>query len=429
MNRPPAAHPPSYYAATANDATRHARLAGDVRADVCVIGGGFTGVSSALCLAERGYRVVLLEAERIGWGASGRNGGQAGSGQRRGQTELERIVGRDRARAMWDLAEAAKAEVKDRIARHAIACDWKPGIMNVAHKRRYTAELHEEADWLARQYDCTYLQPLSPTEVAERLGARGYHGGVLDSDAGHLHPLNFALGLARAAVEAGAVLHEESAVIAIRREGGRHVVATAGGTVSADNVVVACNGYLGDLMPPLAGRIMPINNFIATTAPLDEAAARALIRDDVAVADTRFVVYYYRLTADRRMLFGGGETYRRTFPDDIAGLVRRHLTQVFPQLTDAPLSHAWGGTLAVTARRMPVFGRTPDGLYYALGYSGHGVALSTLAGRLIAEAVAGAAERFDVMADFPQPRFPGGTLLRWPLMASAMLWYSLRDRV
>lgn len=428
MGQPNSDHAPSWYAATTNDDTRYPALAGDCEADVCVIGGGYTGLSAALHLAEAGFSVRLLESRRIGWGASGRNGGQLGSGQRKDQEDLEALVGPEHARALWNLAEAAKAAVRDRVIRHGIDCDLRPGVMTVAHKPAMTADLHNYADHLAKAYGYQQCETLGADEVQARLGSTRYHGGIVDMGAGHLHPLNYALGLARAAVAAGAVLHEGTPASGVSG-GARPQVSTAAGNVRCRFVVVACNGYLERIVPRLMGAIMPINNFIAATVPLGEEGARALIRDDVAVTDTKFVVNYFRLSADRRLLFGGGETYSRRFPADIRAFVRRHMLNVFPQLADTPLDYGWGGTLAVTMNRMPSFGRIDGNLFYAQGFSGHGVALTTLAGALIAEAAAGTMDRFDVLASVPQPRFPGGALLRWPALVAGMLWYSLRDRL
>jgi gamma-glutamylputrescine oxidase len=424
----PAAHPDSYYAATAKGLKARPLLAGEVACDVCVIGGGFTGLSAALHLAERNYQVVLLEGQRIGWGASGRNGGQLGSGQRKEPAALVKLVGESDARLLWELAEEAKATVKARIDRHAIDCDLKPGLMSVACKPGDVGDLETYADFVARHYGYSHLQLLNRGEVAERLGSAIYHGGLLDSDAGHLHPLNYALGLARAAEAAGAGLFEGSPTLTIEAAE-RPLVRTPGGSVRARYLVLACNGYLGGLEPRIAGKIMPINNFMLASEPLGEADARALIRDDVAVADTKFVVDYYRLSADRRLLFGGGETYRRRFPADIKGFVRKYMLRVFPQLAETRIDYAWGGALAITLNRLPAFGRLAPSTFYAQGYSGHGVALTSLAGKLIAEAVVGTAERFDVFARIPTPSFPGGTLLRWPGLVAGMLYYSLRDRL
>ncbi len=423
-------HVESYYAATANDRRERPALSGEARADVCVIGGGFTGLSAALHLAERGYDVALLEAERLAWGASGRNGGQMNSGQRVGQQALEALVGLEQARQLWDLAEEAKATVRERIERHAIDCDLKPGNLLCAYKPDEAEGLARSADHLREVYGYDQDRAVSKEEMAEMLGTTRYHGGRLDLGAGHLHPLNYALGLARAAEAAGATLYEASRATRIETgTGGKTVVRTAGGQVAADYLVLGCNGYLEKLEPRIAGRIMPINNYVLATAPLGEEGARALIRDDVCVTDTKFVVDYYRLSADKRLLFGGGETYSRRFPADMKGFVRRYMLRVYPQLAETPIDYAWGGTLAITMNRLPAFGRLAPNTFYAQGYSGQGVALTSLAGKLIAEAVAGTAERFDVMARLPQRDFPGGTLLRWPGLVAGMLYYSLRDKL
>ena len=425
-------HTNSYYAATANDARDRPALSGETRADVCVVGGGFTGLSAALHLAERGYEVVLLEAERLGWGASGRNGGQLNSGQRVGQTALEALVGLEAARRLWDLAEEAKATVRQRVARHAIQCDLKAGNLLCAYKPGEAEGLARLADRLREVYGYDQDRAVSKAEMSEMLGTTRYHGGRLDMGAGHLHPLNYALGLARAAEDAGARLYEASRATRIESASGasaKTLVRTAAGRVTADYLVLGCNGYLERLEPRIAGRIMPINNYVLATAPLGEEGARALIRDDVCVTDTKFVVDYYRLSADKRLLFGGGETYSRRFPADMKGLVRRYMLRVYPQLAETPIDYAWGGTLAITMNRLPAFGRLEPNTFYAQGYSGQGVALTSLAGKLIAEAVAGTAERFDVMARLPQRDFPGGTLLRWPGLVAGMLYYSLRDKL
>jgi gamma-glutamylputrescine oxidase len=425
-------HTESYYAATAIGLRDYPRLTGELDCDVCVVGGGFTGLSTALHLAERGYEVILLEAERIGWGASGRNGGQLNSGQRKDQNALERKLGREAARRLWDLAEDAKASVRERIARHRIDCDLKAGVLTVAYKAGEERALAAYAEKLRRDYGYPLVRPVSGPEVAEMLGTGRYHGGALDSGAGHLHPLNYALGLARAAEAAGARLFEAARVAAIdpgNLVGRPTRLSTAQGAARARAVVLACNGYLNRLEPRIAGKIMPINNFVLATEPLGEDGARALIRDDVAVCDTKFVVDYFRLSADKRLLFGGGETYSRRFPADLKGFVRTYMLRVYPQLAETRIDYAWGGTLAITPDRLPSFGRLDPDIYYAQGYSGQGVALTTLAGKLIAEALAGTAERFDVFARLPQPDFPGGTLLRRPGLVAGMLYYSLRDKL
>ncbi|MFN4159985.1 MAG: NAD(P)/FAD-dependent oxidoreductase [Gemmobacter sp.] len=418
-------YPPSWYAATAEALAPLPPLRGEVTADVCIIGAGYTGLSAALHLAERGLRVVVLEAQRVGFGASGRNGGQVGSGQRLDQDALEAMAGREDARRLWDLAEEAKALVFD-LASTMPCVDYRAGV---AHACRTDAEVradHAMAEKLARDYGYAQIEPLDRAGIRALIGSQAFVGGGIDWGAGHLHPLNFALGLARAAMAAGAVVHERSEVHGID-QGARPVVRTDAGRVRCDHVILAANGYLAGLAPAVEARVMPINNFIVATEPLGERAHEVLSKP-VAVADSRFVVNYWRLTADNRLLFGGGESYGYRFPD-IAATVRKPMLGIYPQLRDVALTHAWGGTLAITMNRMPCFLRVAPNILSASGYSGHGVALATMAGKVLAEAVAGQAGRFDLMAGLPQPRFPGGVGLRWPLLVLAMTWYSLRDRI
>lgn len=423
-NDRPGEYPASWYAATAAPLPPFPPLRGESRADVCVIGGGYTGLSAALHLAEAGLDVVLLEANRVGWGASGRNGGQVGSGQRQDQDWLERRFGRATARALWDLGEDAKALVRELIARHAIACDLAPGIVYAAHRPAYAPEYQAYAEKLARDYGYPEAEPLDRAAIAALVATDAYHGGYLDRGAAHLHPLNYALGLARAAAAAGVRIHEASRVETLAP-----APRTATGSVRAGFVVLATNGYLGELAPAVTARVMPINNFIVATEPLGPDRAAALIRDNLAVADSRFVVNYFRLTPDHRLLFGGGESYGWRFPRDIEAVVRPRMEAIFPQLRGVPVTHAWGGTLAITVNRMPSFQRLAPNVISAAGFSGHGVALATIAGRAMAEAVRGTADRFDLMARLPQPRFPGGAALRHPLLVLAMSWYALRDRL
>lgn len=425
-NDRPGEYPPSWYAATATPVAPFPKLQGEVRADVCIVGGGYTGLSAALHLAERGYDVVLLEAHRAGFGASGRNGGQVGSGQRLDQDDLERMVGLGDARRLWDMAEDAKALVRDRIARHAMPLRFHPGIAHACRNDREVAHAHAYAEKLRRDYGYDQLEPLDRTGIEALIGSRTFAGGEIDRGAGHVHPLNYALGLAQAAAAAGARLHENSLVTRVEH-GAKPVVMTAEGRVQASHVILAANGYLGDLEPKVAARVMPINNFIVATEPLGDRA-REILSEPVAVADTRFVVNYWRLSEDNRLLFGGGESYGYRFPD-IVKTVRKPMLQIYPQLADARIDYAWGGTLAITVNRMPCFVRVAPNVLSASGYSGHGVAMATLAGKVLAETVAGQAERFDLMAGIPQPRFPGGAALRWPLLVLAMLWYSTRDRL
>ena len=419
---------PTWYEASARTNPSWPALVGNTRADVCVIGGGYTGLSCALHLAERGLRTVLLEARRIGNGASGRNGGQLGSGHRRDQMTLERELGAEPAQLLWSLAEEAKALLRALIARHDIACDLKPGIAIAAHRPRHARALAREADHLRARYGYDELDVLDSTALRAEVASEDFWGGLMDRGAGHLHPLDYARGLARAAADAGVDIREGTPVTGLA-PGAPCTVEAGPHTVTADAVVLACNGYLDALDPGFGTRVMPINNFILATAPLGEARARALIPNDVAVVDTRFVVNYFRLSRDGRLLFGGGETASSRLPADPGPLVRRCMLRIFPQLADVGVDHVWSGTLAITRSRMPSIGRLEGGLYYGQGYSGHGVALATLGGALIAEAISGTLERFDVFARLPQPPFPGGKLLRWPTLALALAYGALRDRL
>ncbi len=421
-------YPRSYYAATAPVSEPFPAAAGDLGCDVCVVGGGFTGLSAALHLARRGYDVVLLEAQRIGFGASGRNGGQVGTGQRRDQDELEALVGREQARRLWDLALESVQLVRELIETHDIGCTFARGVIHADHKARFVPHSHAYAEKLRNEYDYDLIRPLDREEMRHLVGSPAYHGGTLDMGSGHIHPLRFALGLARAAQAAGVRLHENSRVRDIAAASPARIV-TDRARVTADHVVIGCNGYLGRLEKHVAARVMPINNYILATEPLDNDTATALIRDNHAVADSKFVINYFRLSEDRRMLFGGGESYGYRFARDIESVVRRPMAQIFPQLGDVRVDYAWGGTLGITMNRMPCFARLRGNILNASGYSGHGVALATLGGKLAAEAISGQAERFDVMASVPTHRFPGGALMRWPLLVLAMAWYSLRDRL
>ena len=426
-NDKPGQYPASWYAATANPSPERPPLRGEIRADVCVVGAGYTGLSTALHLAEAGLSVVVVEAHRAGFGASGRNGGQLGSGQRAEQTDLETMVGRDDAAKLWKLAEDAKDLVKDLIAKHNIDCDLKPGVAHCGFNAREMEEFHSYAAHLEHTYGYDQIDILDKDAFAAMCPSPAYDGGTLDWGAGHLHPLNYALGLAAAAEAAGAVICEGTHVHHID-DGPESVVRTDKGRVRANHVVLACNGYLGGLNRKVAARVMPINNFIAATEPLGAEADRVLAQD-VAVADSKFVVNYFRLSRDKRLLFGGGETYGYRFPNDIAALVRKPMTQIFPHLKDVKIEYAWGGTLAITMKRLPYLARVAPNMLSASGYSGHGVGTATHAGYLMARAIQGQAEGFETMARIPSTPFPGGPGFRSPLLVLAMSWYALRDRL
>ncbi len=419
-------YPASYYAATRTELAPFPALKGEVRADVCIVGGGYTGLSAALHLAQKGLDVVLLEAHRVGFGASGRNGGQVGSGQRQDQVWLEKTMGRAAAHQMWTLAEDAKALVRDLIRDHAMPVTFHPGVAHACWSEAEVRDTHAYADKLRRDYGYDQLEPLDRAGIRRLIGSPVYKGGEVDRGAGHVHPLNYAIGLATAAAAAGARLHEGSEVHHIQH-GAKPVVQTGQGRVICDQVILAGNGYLGGLNREVAAKVMPINNFILATEPLGDRAA-GVLAEPVAVADTKFVVNYWRLSEDNRLLFGGGESYGYRFPD-IVKTVSKPMLEVYPQLKGTRIDYAWGGTLAITLNRMPCFARPAPNVLSASGYSGHGVAMATLAGKLMAEAVAGNAGGFDLMASLPQPRFPGGVALRWPLLVLAMTWYAMRDRL
>jgi len=427
-NDTPGEFPKSWYAASASAPDRFEQAVGDINCDVCVIGAGFTGLSAALHLAEGGFDVVLLDAHRVGFGASGRNGGQVGTGQRVEQDALEGMVGRERARALWDLALESVSLVRDLATRHAADARFVPGVIHADHRARFVPDSHAYAEKLRDAYDYDLIRPVGRDEMRHLVGSPAYHGGTLDMGAGHIHPLRFAFGLARAAADAGVRIMEMSRVTSVS-QGDPVRVTTDKATIRAAHVVWACNGYLGKAEQQVAQRVMPINNYIVATEPLEESFARDLIRENHAVADSKFVINYFRLSEDNRMLFGGGESYGYRFPRDITALVKKPMLQIYPQLRNTRIDYSWGGTLGITMNRMPHFARLSGNILSASGYSGHGVAMATLGGKLVAEALAGQAGRFDLMADVPTPRFPGGAALRWPLLVSAMLWFSLRDRL
>ncbi len=427
-NDEPGQYPASYWASVATPLAPFPPLKGDVAADICVVGAGFTGLSAALNLAEAGYKVVVIEAQRVGFGASGRNGGQVGSGQRVEQDDLEKMIGEDKARAQWEIAEASKDCVRGLIAKHGIDCDWRDGIIHAELKPKNLHHSFDYAEFLQTRYGYDAISALDRDAIRQHIGTKAYCGGTLDTGAGHLNPQKYVLGLARAAQKAGVEIYEGSKAQGYST-GPRPVVKTESGSVSADFLVLAGNGYMGGLSKRVARRVMPINNFIVATEPLGEDMAKSLIRDDVAVADSKFVVNYFKRSADHRMVFGGGESYGYRFPADIAAKAQKPMLEIFPQLAGAKIDYAWGGTLAITMNRMPNFARLAPNILSASGYSGHGVAMASLAGEILAETIRGTAERFDLMGATTPPRFPGGPALRSPLLVLAMSWYALRDRL
>jgi len=410
----------NWYAATAGEAPERPPLTGDMSVDVCIVGAGFTGLGAAMALAGRAS-VVVLEAGRVGCAASGRNGGQVHTGQRRDQAWLEKAVGRDDAMALWRLAEDARAHFQT--LTDSIACDWRPGMIHARHKPNGEAEDTAYAALMAERYGYDQLALIGEADLAAELGTDVYHGGLVDRGGGHVHPLKLAQGMAR-----GLTIHENTRAETWRREGGKIVVETATGRVICDQLILSGDGLLNAMAGKARARVMPINNFIAVTAPLDDAA-ETIIRSNAAVSDSRFVVNYFRKTPDGRLLFGGGENYRPGFPSDIAGMVRKNLAKVYPQLADIPITHAWGGTLGITMSRMPFVGEVVPGVRAASGYSGQGVMLAPYVGKLLADAALGDTAGVELLSRVPTPPFPGGRLLRWPLTVAGLTWYALRDRL
>lgn len=416
----------SYYVATANPFAPAERLEGEVNADVVVIGGGYTGLHAALKAAERGLSVVLLEAGRIGWGASGRNGGQLIPGWRKGATDLVKIYGERHARVLFDLSLRAREDVLATISQNGIKCDLaQNGHLLAAAKPGDLVWMREEVETLKRVMEYDRARVLGADEAAEKLASPLFHGALFDGGGGHFHPLNYALGLADVARARGVQLFENSRAVSVDASAGV-VARTDGGVVRARYGVLACDALLEGLEPRIAGRIMPVANYLIATAPLTDPAA--LIADNLAVSDTRFVVNYFRLSADGRLIFGGGERYTPNPPSDIAAFVRPFMLKVFPQLVDTPVEYAWGGLVSISMTRMPHIGRFGD-LFFAHGYSGQGTLLPAIAATSIAEAIEGNTDLFDVLAGLAPPEFPGGAALRAPLHVLGMLWYALRDRL
>ncbi|AIV82069.1 NAD(P)/FAD-dependent oxidoreductase [Burkholderia pseudomallei] len=424
INQP---HATSYYAATVNDTTRHPPLEGTIDADVCVIGAGLTGISAALNLAERGHSVAVLEASKVGWAASGRNGGQLIGGFACGIDAFEPYLNADEIRLVWDMGLETLAIAKERIAKHAIDCAFVPGYLSAANKPRDVDALRRSRDEAARRFGYTRLRYVERDALAQYVQSSRYLGGLFDPDSGHLHPLNYTLGLARAAVASGARIHEDSAVTRIASEAGGHVVSTARGAVRARFVVLACNAFLGALAPALSRKIMPVGTYVIATEPLGEARARALMPAQAAICDSRFALDYFRPTPDARLLWGGKVSYSTLEPRKLADAMRRDMLKTFPQLADVTIEHAWGGFVDITMNRAPHFGRLTPTVYFAQGFSGHGVNTTGLAGKLIAEAIDGQAARFDVFGKIRHRDFPGGAALRMPALVLAMAWYRLRD--
>lgn len=414
----------SYYRASANAAPSHPTLSGDIKVDVAVLGAGYTGLSAALTLAEAGFSVAVVEAETVGFGASGRNGGQICSGFNKSMGQIEKLIGKEAAKVAWDIADGAPKLVRQRVEKYGIDCDMKWGYLHAAEKRSQTEELRQmQQEWADYGYTGTKLY--EGAAVQEKIGSERYVSALWEPGAGHLHPLNYCLGLGKAAADAGVQIFEHSRATKLDT-GDAPAIHTDGGVVRGDYLVLAGNAYLGGISPYLYRRLMPVGSYILATEPLGENRAKSLLAGDDAVANCSHIVDYYRLSGDKRMLFGGRATYTGLEPKDLMAFVRPRMLHVFPQLADVRLDHVWGGQIGITVDRMPHVGRIGNRTYFSQGYSGHGLALSNMCGTILGEAIRGQAERFDVMAQFKHPIFPGGRF-RTPLLALGMLWYRLQD--
>ena len=405
-------------------------LEGSIDCDVAIVGGGIAGCSTALHLCEAGYRVVLLEAERIGAGASGRSGGQTLAGLACGQSTLERLVGNTAARAIFDITVEGVRLQRDLIARHAIDCDYVPGWMLTATKPRQDLELRREYETLTTRYAQRGLRWMTRDEVCATIASTRYTSAIFDAEAGHLQPLAYVHGLARAAAAAGARIFENTRALEHTRRSAPRAglsIRTATGTVHCRAIALCGNAALGNYAPPLARKIVPVGTYVVATEPLAADRARALIKNDAAVSDANWILDYFRLSRDHRLLFGGRVSYSGLDHDRSGAATRARMLKVFPQLADVRVSHAWGGYIDITRNRAPHFGRLESDVYFLQGFSGHGLTLAGMAGRMLADAIAGTDARFDVFARIPHRDFPGGTLLRRPALVLAMLWYRLRD--
>lgn len=420
----------SYYEATATRAQTYPTLAQDLSADVCVIGGGYAGLASALELAERGYDVVLLEAQRIGWGASGRNGGQviAGFGLD-GESAIAKQFSPEDTRRAWDISLAGMQWLHERIARHRIECEYSAGYLHVAVSKHKAKMLCRWVEHVERNFGYA-MQAIESAELRDWIASERYEAAAFDAGSGHLHPLKYCLGLAAAATAAGVRIFENSAVYSLER-GPQPLLKTAQGQVACRFAVIAGNVYVPEysatLMPDVMKRILPIGTYMIATEPMAQARAQTLIRHRAAASDNNFILDYFRVTADNRLLFGGGDSYSGSSPRSVMNKLQRQMLRVFPHLHDLAITHAWGGFVDMTMNRAPNFGRINHNIYYLQGFSGHGVAMTGIAGRLVAEAIAGQAERFDLMARIRHHGFPSANALRVPMLTLGMWYYRLRD--
>lgn len=416
----------SWYEASVGERPEYPQFEGDQRCDVAIIGGGFTGLGAAVHLAKSGVKVILLEAHRFGDGASGRNGGQLNTGQRAGADDHEAKLGFDRAKALFDLAEEAKNHLLDFAKENDIDIDYKKGHMSVTHKPRYVEEFQKYPEVLAQRFNYPHLRFMDREETSERVGSTFYHCGCYDSETGHIHPLKLVVGTARVALAYGASLFENSPVESMRHEAGKTRLETPHGVITADRVLLAVNAYGSEkLEPVMASHVMPIRSFIGATVPLGDD----ILPEKESVDDTRFMVRYFRKTSNGRLLFGGREAYTADTPDNIKGLIRNQIAEIYPTLKDVEITHAWGGSVGITMPREPFVRDVMPGVTAIGGYSGHGVMLSNFTGKLYAEAVTGNRDRLALFRELNIPAFPGGRRLRKPLLTAALTWYSMLDKI
>ncbi|MEM8750677.1 MAG: FAD-binding oxidoreductase [Pseudomonadota bacterium] len=416
----------SWYEASCGERPTYAPLSGDVTCDVVIVGGGFCGLSAALELARAGTRVVLLEAHRVGDGASGRNGGQMGSGQNKDAVALEKSLGFERAKALWDMAEDAKKTLLQTAKREGFDPDFMPGQLTPMHRKRYENEVREEVEVLNTRFGYSDVEYLDREQMASALGSEAYFGGSRDSGTGHIHPMKYVIGLAAAAAKAGATIHEKSAATKITR-GAKIRVETGHGTVTAERCLLALNGYHSDLRRELARHVLPIQSFIGATVPLGHNSP--VLPSGEAVDDSRFVVRYFRKSKDGRLLFGGREAYGSATPGDIEKTIRKQITDIYPDLADVEITHRWGGNVAITRPRMPYVRELEPGLWTAGGFSGHGVMMANHTGRMIAQRFLGQSDQIKLLEELKIPAFPGGKLLRNPLKIMALTWFAMLDRI
>jgi gamma-glutamylputrescine oxidase len=415
----------SYYQATSNRELKFSALNQDFSVDICIVGGGYTGLLSALELAERGFTVAVLEAETVGWGASGRNGGQIATGYQPGMIETARLVGLDDAAKLWRISVEATEILKSRIARHEIQCDLKEGEIYAATKKSHRLWLQREMAFCQKNFDFTGYEWIEGTDLPNYVGTTRYKAGLLDHQGGHLHPLNYALGLAKAASDNGVKIFERTRVLEVI-EGSKAILRCASGSVTASSVVLAGNAYLNGLSRKLEARIIPVSSYVGATEQLSSEQARSVLKTEACVSDTNFNLDYYRMSADRRLLYGGRD-YVRGSTVDPKKIIRSNMLRIFPQLADVQIEYAWGGQVAVTRCRLPDIGRMGQNIYYAHGYSGQGLPLSASAGRILAEAISGDMGRLDLFGRIPHKPFPGGAAFRVPLLSLAMKYYQIRD--